>query len=171
MTGEYAKNFNKFHHTKVEVNEATIDEVINYGHFMKKSDVEMTEATDLYKALGDDVYHGPEEQPAEHQQQEQWLPTRYEPDAYYNTVQSSAPRQIDWFTIALGKKTGTIFPIDIKNQKYFCSLWYRYRLQLDQLLHVWDTWNRPWQGIHAQGQIFHWKKHGCIRSGNMYIQN
>ena len=71
VTGEYAKNFNKFCPTKVEVNEATIDEVIDYGCFMKKSDVEMTEAIDLYKALGDDVYYGPEEEPAEPQQQEQ----------------------------------------------------------------------------------------------------
>ena len=35
VTGEYAKNFNKFHPNKVEVNEATIDEVIDYGHFMR----------------------------------------------------------------------------------------------------------------------------------------
>ena len=67
VTGEYAKNFNKFCPTKVEVYEATID----YGCFMKKSDVEMTEAIDLHKALGDDIYYGPEEQPAEPQQQEQ----------------------------------------------------------------------------------------------------
>ena len=41
---------------------------------------------------------------------------RYEADAYYTTVHTSAPRQIDFFTITLGKKTGTTFPIDIKNQ-------------------------------------------------------
>ena len=64
-TGEYTKNFNKFHPTKVEVNEAIIDEVIDYGHFMKKSNAEMTEAIDLYRALGDDIFYGPEEQPAE----------------------------------------------------------------------------------------------------------
>ena len=70
VTGEYAKNFNKFHPTKVEVNKATIDEVIDYYHFMKKSDAEMTEAIDLYKAQGDDIFYGPEEQPAESQQQD-----------------------------------------------------------------------------------------------------
>ena len=102
--------------TKVKVNEATIDEVIDYGCFMKKTDVEITQAIDLYKALRDYVYYRPEEQPTEPQQQDQWLPTRYEPDAYYNTVHSSAPRQIDCFTIALDKKTGTTFPVDIKNQ-------------------------------------------------------
>ena len=64
VMGEYAKNFNKFCPNKVEIKDATIDEVISYGHFMKKSDVEMTEAIDLYKALGDDVFYGPEEQPA-----------------------------------------------------------------------------------------------------------
>ena len=70
VTGEYAKNINKFHPTKVEVNEATIDGVIDYGRFMKKSNVEMTEAIELYKALGNDIYYGPEEQPAESQQQQ-----------------------------------------------------------------------------------------------------
>ena len=57
----------EFHPTKVEVNKATNDEVIDYGYFMKKSNVEMTEAIDLYNALNDDVYYGPEEQPAEPQ--------------------------------------------------------------------------------------------------------
>ena len=60
-TGEYAKNFNKLCPTKVEVNEATTDEVINYGCFMKKTDAEMTEAIDLYKVFRDDVFYRPEE--------------------------------------------------------------------------------------------------------------
>ena len=68
VTGEYTKNFCP---TKVEVNEATIDEVIDYGGFMKKSKAEMTEAINLFKALGDDFCYGPEEQPAEPQQQNQ----------------------------------------------------------------------------------------------------
>ena len=71
MTGEYAKNFNKFHPNEVEVNKTTIDKVIDYGHIMKKSDAEMTEAIDLYKAQGDDMFYGPKEQHAESQQQEQ----------------------------------------------------------------------------------------------------
>ena len=69
-TGEYTENLNKFHPTKVEVNEATIDEVIDYSHFMKKSDPEMTEAIDLCKVLGNDIYYGLEEQPDEPQQQQ-----------------------------------------------------------------------------------------------------
>ena len=38
-------------------------------------------------------------------------------DAYYTTIQNSAPRKIDYLTIALGKKTGMTFPVDIHNQK------------------------------------------------------
>ena len=42
---------------------------------------------------------------------------KYESDAYYTTTLKSTPRKIDCFTIALGKKTGTTFPVDIHNQK------------------------------------------------------
>ena len=70
MTSEYAKGFNKFCPTKVEVNEATVDDVVKYGHLIKRSEAEMAEAIDIYKALGDDVYFGPEEQPAEPQRQQ-----------------------------------------------------------------------------------------------------
>ena len=41
---------------------------------------------------------------------------RHEPDAYYTTTINSASREIDCFTIALGKKTGMTFPVDIHNQ-------------------------------------------------------
>ena len=40
-TGEYAKSFNKFYPKKVEVNEATIDEVVGYGCFMRKLDAQV----------------------------------------------------------------------------------------------------------------------------------
>ena len=50
-TGEHAKSFNKFLPKKVEVSEATVDKVIGFDHFMRKSDAEVTEAIDLYKAL------------------------------------------------------------------------------------------------------------------------
>ena len=69
-TGEYTKLFNKFHPKKVEVTEATVDEVVGFSHFMKKSDAEVTEAIDLYKALGDDISYGPDDQPAEPPQQD-----------------------------------------------------------------------------------------------------
>ena len=68
--GEYAKSFNKFHPKKVEVNKATVDEVVGFDCFMKKSDAEVTEAINLYKALGDDIPYGPEDQPAEPPQQD-----------------------------------------------------------------------------------------------------
>ena len=64
---------------------------------MKKSDAEVTKAIDLYKALGDDIF--------------------YESDAYYTTIQNSVPREIDCFTIVLGKETGMTFPVDIHNQQ------------------------------------------------------
>ena len=54
-SGEYAKSFNKFCPKKVEVNEATVDDVIRYGMHLKKSEPEMAEAIDIYKALGDDT--------------------------------------------------------------------------------------------------------------------
>ena len=60
--GEYAKGFNKFLPKKVEVNEATVDDVICYGMHLKKLEPEMAEAVDVYKALGHDTYYGPEEQ-------------------------------------------------------------------------------------------------------------
>ena len=69
-TGEYTKSFNKFHPKKLEVNEATIDGVVGFSHFMKKSDAEVTEAIDLYKSLRDDIPYGPEDQSAEPPQQD-----------------------------------------------------------------------------------------------------
>ena len=38
-------------------------------------------------------------------------------------VQTSAPRQIDCFTIALGKKTGTTFPITFNNRQNYNALY------------------------------------------------
>ena len=58
--GEHAKSFNKFHPKMFEVNEATIDEVVGFGCFMKKSDAEVTEGIDLYKALEDNIPYGPD---------------------------------------------------------------------------------------------------------------
>ena len=69
-TGEYAKSLNKFHPKTVEVSEATIDEVVGFSHFMRKSDAEVAEATDIYKALEDDIPYGPEDQSTEPSQQD-----------------------------------------------------------------------------------------------------
>ena len=69
-SGEYAKSFSKFHPKKVEVNEMTVDDVICYGMHLKKSELEMAEAINIYKTLRDDTYYGLEEQSADPPQQE-----------------------------------------------------------------------------------------------------
>ena len=68
--GEYAKSLNNFSPKKVEVNEATVDDIICYFMHLKKSEPEMAEAIDIYKALGDDTYYGPEEQATDPPQEE-----------------------------------------------------------------------------------------------------
>ena len=71
VKGEYVNAFNKFHPKKVEVNEATIGEAIKYGHFLKKSKEDIAEAIDIYKALGNESFYGPEEDPTDQQEQPQ----------------------------------------------------------------------------------------------------
>ena len=70
VSGEYAKSFNKFCPKKVEVNEATVDDVIHYGMHLKKSEPKMAEAIDIYKALSDDTSYGLEEQATDPPQEE-----------------------------------------------------------------------------------------------------
>ena len=54
----------------MEVNEATIEEAIKYGHYLKRSEEDITEATDIYKMLENDTFYGPEEeQPVDQQEQ------------------------------------------------------------------------------------------------------
>ena len=62
MKGEYATAFNKFCPKKVEVNEATVE-------FLKKSEEDIAEVIDIYKTLGNETFYGPEEDPADHQEQ------------------------------------------------------------------------------------------------------
>ena len=69
-SGEYTKSFHKFCPKKVEINEATVDDAIHFDMHLKRSEPEITEAIDIYKALGDDTYYGPEEQSANPPQQE-----------------------------------------------------------------------------------------------------
>ena len=68
--GEYATAFNKFHPKKVEVNEATVEEAIKYGQFLRKSKEDIAEAIDIYKALGNKTFYGPEENTEEEEQQQ-----------------------------------------------------------------------------------------------------
>ena len=70
VKGEYANAFNKFHSKKVEVNEATMEEAIKHGHFLKRSEEDITQAIDIYKTLGNETFYGPEEEdPADQQEQ------------------------------------------------------------------------------------------------------
>ena len=70
VKGEYANAFNKFRPKKVEVNEATIEEAIKYGHFLKRSEEDIAEAIDIYKTLGNEMFYSPEEEdPADQQEQ------------------------------------------------------------------------------------------------------
>ena len=71
MTGEYAKSFNKFYPKKVEVNEATVEEAIKFGQYLKRSEEDIAKAIDIYKSLGNKTFYGPKEEPtAELQEQE-----------------------------------------------------------------------------------------------------
>ena len=68
--GEYANAFNKFHPKKVEVNEATVEEAIKYGHFLKRSEEDIAEAIDIYKTQGNETFYNPEEEnPVDQQEQ------------------------------------------------------------------------------------------------------
>ena len=71
VKGEYANAFNKFCPKKVEVNEATVEEAIKYGQFLKKSKEDIAEAIDIYKTLGNETFYSPEEDPVDQQEQPQ----------------------------------------------------------------------------------------------------
>ena len=47
-TGEYAKSFNKICPKKVEVNEATVEEAIKFGQYLKRSKEDIPKAIDIY---------------------------------------------------------------------------------------------------------------------------
>ena len=54
----------------MEVNEATVEEAIKYGHFLKRNEEDIAEAIDIYKTLGNETFYGPEEEdPADQQEQ------------------------------------------------------------------------------------------------------
>ena len=70
VKGEYTNAFNKFCSKKVEVNEATVEEAIKYGHFLKRSEEDIAEAIDIYKTLGNETFYSPEEEdPVDKQEQ------------------------------------------------------------------------------------------------------
>ena len=69
--GEYATIFNKFHPKKVKVNKAMVEEAIKYGQFLRKSKEDIAEAINIYKALGNETFYGPEESLEDQQDQPQ----------------------------------------------------------------------------------------------------
>ena len=48
-----------------------MEEAIKYGQFLKKSEEDIAEAIDIYKTLGNEMVYGPEEDPADQQEQPQ----------------------------------------------------------------------------------------------------
>ena len=62
---------NKLRPKKVEVNEATVEEAIKYGQFLRKSKEDIAEAIDIYKTLGNETFYIPEEDPEDQQDQPQ----------------------------------------------------------------------------------------------------
>ena len=54
----------------MEVNEATVEEAIKYGQFLRKSE-DIAEAIDIYKALGNETFYGPEENTKDQENQQQ----------------------------------------------------------------------------------------------------
>ena len=55
----------------MEVNEATVEEAIKYGQFLRKSEEDIAEAIDIYKALGNETFYSPEENTEDQQEQQQ----------------------------------------------------------------------------------------------------
>ena len=70
-TGPYSSTFNKFRPKKVEVNEATLEEAVRYGQYLKRSENDITEAIDIFRALGDNTSYGPKELPDVEPQEEE----------------------------------------------------------------------------------------------------
>ena len=48
-----------------------MDEVVTFGRYMKKSNDDIAEAIDIYKALGDEPFYRPEEWPDADPQEDQ----------------------------------------------------------------------------------------------------
>ena len=50
-----------------------VEEAIQYGHYLKRSEEDIAEAIDIYKTLGNNTFYGPEEeqQTAQKEQPEQ----------------------------------------------------------------------------------------------------
>ena len=53
------------------MSEATVEEAIKYGQFLRKSEEDIAEAIDIYKALGNETFYSPEENTEDQQEQQQ----------------------------------------------------------------------------------------------------
>ena len=53
----------------MDVNEATVEEAIRYGQFLKKNEEDIAEAIDIYRTLGNEMFYGPEEDTPDKQDQ------------------------------------------------------------------------------------------------------
>ena len=70
-TRPYASTINKFQPKKMEVNEATLEEAVRYGQYLKRSENDITEAINIFQTLGDDASYGPKELPDVEPQEEE----------------------------------------------------------------------------------------------------
>ena len=52
-------------------NEATLEEAVRYGQYLKRSENDITEAIDIFQSLGDNAAYGPEELPDVESQEEE----------------------------------------------------------------------------------------------------
>ena len=62
---------NKFCTKKVEFNEATVEEAIKFGQYLKRSQEDIAKAIDIYKNLGNNTFYGPKEKPTADPQEQQ----------------------------------------------------------------------------------------------------
>ena len=71
-TRPYASTFNTFQPKKVKVNEATLEEAVQHGQYLKRSENDINEAINIFQTLGDNASYRPKELPdAEPQEDEE----------------------------------------------------------------------------------------------------
>ena len=100
------------------------EEAIKYGQFLKRSEEDIAEAIDIYKTLGKrcSTVQKKIQQTSKNNHNNEY-PPQYAPEKYFSCIHTSAPRQLDCFTIALGKKTGTTFPVTFDNKHNYNALY------------------------------------------------
>ena len=126
MTGEYAKSFNKFRPKKVEVNEATVEEAIKFGQYLKRSEEDIAEAIDICIRVWGMT------RSMDQKKSQQLNPKNNRTNDYPASMTRTHITSLyklqhlgkyDCFTIALGKRTGTTFPITFNNNQNYNALY------------------------------------------------